>query len=209
MKELNTINTLLGGHNITISGVKKILANKASNKINKPIVICEIGCGGGDNIIAINTWAKKNTIQVQFIGIDIKAACIEVAEKACKDLAAIWMVTAFEKVQFADKPDIIFSSLFCHHFYGASLTFTLHWMKNNSKMGFFINDLHRNIIAYYAIKVLTKLTSKSYLVINDAPLSVARGFKKNEWVALCHTAGVSNCTIKWKWAFRHLITFSH
>ena len=35
MKEINTINTLLGGHSITLDGVKKLLSNK------KKITICE------------------------------------------------------------------------------------------------------------------------------------------------------------------------
>ena len=76
MKELNTINTFLGGHNITVAGVAAIL-NRLPGK--KAITICEIGCGGGDNLIAINSWCSKNKIPVQFIGIDIKKECIDFA----------------------------------------------------------------------------------------------------------------------------------
>jgi hypothetical protein len=85
----------------------------------------------------------------------------------------------------------------------------LQWMKENSTIGFFINDIQRNYIAYYAIKLLTTLFSKSYLVKNDAPLSVARGFTRNEWKQLFAQAGITNYTIQWKWAFRYLIVFKH
>jgi hypothetical protein len=68
-----------------------------------------------------------------------------------------------------------------------------------------VNDLERNPIAYYAIKWLTALFSKSYLVKNDAPLSVARGFKKREWLAMIQEAGATRYSVKNKWAFRHEI----
>ncbi|MFX6760091.1 hypothetical protein ABTH30_24635, partial [Acinetobacter baumannii] len=70
MRELNTINTLLGGHAITIAGFKMIAGNK------KQVHICEIGCGGGDNLVAVYQYAKKNEIELTITGIDIKKECI-------------------------------------------------------------------------------------------------------------------------------------
>ena len=74
-----------------------------------------------------------------------------------------------------------------------------------NKMTLIINDLERNAFAYYAIKLLTKLFSKSYLVKNDAPLSVKRGFRTVEWHAIIKDAGVQEYTVSSKWAFRHEI----
>ncbi len=206
MKELNTINTLLGGHAITIKGVKALLNNKSHQKL---ITICEIGCGGGDNINAIYNWGLKNNLNVQFIGIDIKQTCIDFAAIQYPNLPATWLANDYKEATFKVKPDIVFSSLFCHHFNEKELKEMLVWMKENTKVGFFINDLHRNIFAYYSIKFLTGLFSKSYLVKNDAPLSVARGFKISEWNTLLTHAGITNYDSKWKWAFRHLITYKH
>ncbi len=208
MKELNSINTLLGGHKISTSGVKEIIRKKQPFTNNKPIIIGEIGCGGGDNIKAINKWCKKNNIAVSFIGIDIKRECIDFAKQQCSDIDATWVVSPYEEAHFDKKPDIIFSSLFCHHFNEDVLILMLQWMKNNATAGFFINDLHRNNMAYYSIKILTRLFSKSYLVKNDAPLSVARGFIKTEWQQILKDADINNALIQWKWAFRYLITYT-
>jgi hypothetical protein len=82
----------------------------------------------------------------------------------------------------------------------------LKWMKQNSRIGFFINDLHRHSLAYHSIRLLTRLFSKSYLVKNDAPISVTRGFKKNELENFLINAGIADYTIQWKWAFRWLVT---
>lgn len=205
MKELNTINTFLGGHNITVAGVAAIL-NRLPGK--KAITICEIGCGGGDNLIAINSWCSKNKIPVQFIGIDIKKECIDFAKSQCAYLDAEWIQNDYASTSFGiKKPDIIFSSLFCHHFSNNDVVNMLCWMRLNCSKGFFINDLHRHPVAYYSIRWITKLFSSSYLVKNDAPLSVARGFTKNEWKKLFNLTGIKNYMIQWKWAFRHLIIY--
>jgi len=73
MKELNTVNIYLGGHAISIGGIKKLLP---LCKADQPVLVCEIGCGGGDNLKAIEKWCRVNSIKVSFIGIDIKAECI-------------------------------------------------------------------------------------------------------------------------------------
>ena len=104
-----------------------------------------------------------------------------------------FIVSDYRLVNFENnKPDIIFSSLFCHHFTDDELIQMLQWMKQNSTVGFFINDLHRHPLAYNSIKYITKFFSKSYLVKNDAPLSVLRGFKKNEWKNIFEKAGINN-----------------
>ena len=204
MKELEWINAHLGGHSITINGFKNLLQNK------KTISVCEIGCGGGDNLNAINQFCVANNITAQFTGIDINEDCIEYAIKNTEVKCMRFYVSDYKQFNFQDhKPDIIFSSLFCHHFTDEELVEMLHWMKDNSLRGFFINDLHRHSIAYHFIKLTTTVFSKSSLVKNDAPVSVLRGFKKREWEDLLQQAGINNYSIKWKWAFRFLIVVPH
>ncbi len=203
MKELAFINTYLGGHAITIDGVKRLVDK---NQGESPLVICEIGCGGGDNIRAIARWCKRKKIKAAFIGIDINPECIEVARQNVSALSCSLIASDYSLAIFKDmQPDIIFSSLFCHHFSNEELTRMLGWMHTNARKGFFINDLHRHWLAYYSIKGLTQLFSSSYLVKNDAPLSVRRGFLKQEWEQLLNSAGLQNFLVKWKWAFRHLV----
>ena len=205
MSELNTINTLLGGHKISIEGIKKIVKKVG---INETISICEIGCGGGDNLKAIDNWCLKNKIKVTFIGIDIKRECIQFAQQQYPHLSVTWITADYTTVEFKNnKPDIIFSSLFCHHFADQQIILMLRWIKENSIKGFFINDLQRHFLAYHLIKIITCLFSKSYLVKNDAPLSVARGFKLKEWQHLLQSAKIINVSVQWKWAFRHLIIY--
>lgn len=200
MKELEFINSQLGGHRITIKGFKKLLHNR------KSISVCEIGCGGGDNLNALQHYCVKNKVNCSFTGIDLNKDCISFAKENSTIKNARFIVSDYREVDFEDeKPGIIFSSLFCHHFSEQELIEMLHWLRNNATIGFFINDLHRHPLAYHFIKLATKLFSNSYLVKNDAPVSVLRGFKKNEWRSIFKKAGIENYLIEWNWAFRYLI----
>jgi len=141
---------------------------------------------------------------VALMGIDINKECIAYAQSIEAPFIQ-YMVSDYRTVQFEQLPDILFSSLFSHHFTDEELVTQLRWMNENCQRGFFINDLHRHPLAYYSIKALTQLFSKSYLVKNDAPLSVLRGFKQGEWKRLCTQAGLAGISFQWRWAFRWLI----
>ena len=202
LKELNIVNSRLGGHAITLSGVQRLINGK------EPFRICEIGCGGGDNLFAIQNYCLQKNIQAGFVGIDMNLECIAFAQQQYPQLPCQWICSDYAAVNFENKkPDIIFSSLFCHHFTDEQLVSMLKWLQQNSRNGFFINDLHRHWLAYYLIKYITKFFSRSYLVKNDACLSVARSFIKKDWQQLFQKAGIKEPTINWRWAFRFLVIF--
>ncbi|MBC7451127.1 MAG: methyltransferase domain-containing protein [Cytophagales bacterium] len=197
LKELNTINTLLGGYNITFSALKKIITTGIS------YTLVDIGCGGGDTLKHIDRWKKKVKSTIRLIGIDIKPVCIEYAYQNTKELQIEYICDDYRSVfNHVKEVDIIHASLFCHHLSEVQLIELIQFSIYHKSI-LVINDLERNPIAYYSIKWLTEIFSKSYLVKNDAPLSVARGFKKREWLEILLKAGATNYSVKNKWAFRH------
>jgi 2-polyprenyl-3-methyl-5-hydroxy-6-metoxy-1,4-benzoquinol methylase len=206
MKELDVINTWLGGHQITIHGVKHLLKGVSSSTT---LLICEIGCGGGDNLRAIRQYCKRKNISVKLTGIDVNPHCIAYAKSRAENEGIEFICSDYARAALVQKPQIVFSSLFCHHFTEDELRQQFSWMKNNSTLGFFVNDLHRHPLAYYSINLLTSIFSKSYLVKNDAPLSVARGFKKNELEDVLQQSSITHYQLKWKWAFRWLLLVTH
>ncbi|WP_430898219.1 MULTISPECIES: methyltransferase domain-containing protein [unclassified Paraflavitalea] len=207
MVELDFINTHLGGHAITAEGFRTLLISMRA--VKRPIVIAELGCGGGDNLRVVADWCKKHSIDCKFIGIDLNPWCIAYGKEKHHSYNIEWICSDYSKVQFESKPDIVFSSLFCHHFTDTELVAQLKWMNENTGFGWFINDLQRHPLAYHSIKLLTGFFSKSYLVKNDAPLSVLRGFSKLEWTDLLKKAEIDNANLSWKWAFRWLIVHHH
>lgn len=208
MKELDYINTWLGGHAITIKGIESLVKLSAFQLSDK-LTICEMGCGGGDNLRAIGKWCKERDISVILIGIDMNPNCITYARSRTDNFDIDFISDDYRNVHFETKPDVIFSSLFCHHFTNEELKQQFEWMKQNAKLGFFVNDLQRHPLAYYSIKWLTQLFSKSYLVKNDAALSVLRGFHKYELTSILQHSNIQSFSLKWKWAFRWLLIYKH
>lgn len=201
LRELELVNTSLGGHAITIAGVKRLIVDS-----KKTYVLADIGCGGGDSLIHIAKWARKNKFNVKLIGVDINADAIEYLNQQCNAYPEITgIVSSYEEYLKANPAvDIVHCSLFCHHLTDDELRALLHMIKKQVSGGFIINDLHRHWFAYYSIKFLTHLLNGSTLVKNDAPLSVLRGFKKAELKALLHQTQL-DAEVKWRWAFRYLV----
>ena len=208
MRELDFINRHLGGHKITIDGFKSFSGN-IGNQNRLKISICEIGCGGGDNLRVAEKYFNRHKIPVDLLGVDINPHCIEFAKSKRSNKNIRFFASDYKLMQFKRKPDIIFCSLFTHHFADTEVMEILKWMKENSVIGFFVNDLHRHPFAYYSIKWLTKLFSKNYLVKNDAPLSVLRGFKRKELEIFSHHSSIDNVSLEWKWAFRWLLIYTN
>jgi SAM-dependent methyltransferase len=206
MKELDFINAKLGGHKITLEGLRAMIKRVKAKEGNKEkLSVLEIGCGGGDNLRVIKKYCEKRNIAVQLGGVDINLHCIEFARSRKENKGIEFIASDYKLINPSPKPDIIFNSLFCHHFADKEMMEILAWMKAHSRIGFFINDLHRHPFAYYSIKWLTTLFSKSYLVKNDAPLSVLRGFKRRELEMFNAQCSILNAQLKWKWAFRWLL----
>ena len=64
LRELDTINDLLGGNYVTMSGLSKLTGAKRS------LVIADLGCGSGDMLRRIRQWSEKKNLNCDLIGID-------------------------------------------------------------------------------------------------------------------------------------------
>lgn len=201
LKELEIINKYLGGYVISLKGLKKVITDKS-----KIYTVIDIGCGGGDSLKAIAKWAGNKQYKIHLTGVDLKQDCIDYAQNNCSGFPEInFYCDDFRNVFSKIKDiDIVHASLFCHHFTEDEIIDFIKFC-NKNKTVFIINDLERNPVAYYAIKLLTRFFSKSPLVKNDAPLSVLRGFKKTEWHMILQKAGIKKYLIKNCPAFRHLV----
>jgi 2-polyprenyl-3-methyl-5-hydroxy-6-metoxy-1,4-benzoquinol methylase len=202
LRELDLINKTLGGHAITLAGIKALITDKY-----KTYNIIDIGCGGGDAIKEIAQWSTQNNFKVKITGVDMNADCIEYMKQACSAIPfAEGIVMDYRDYLKTGEPvDIIHCSLFCHHLTDDELIELFQYMDKYAASGFVINDLQRHWFAYYSIKFLTLLLNGSALVKNDAPVSVLRGFRKRELESLMQRANVTGAKVDWKWAFRYLI----
>ncbi|HMP98249.1 MAG TPA: methyltransferase domain-containing protein [Cyclobacteriaceae bacterium] len=199
LRELKTINKWLGGNYVTTNGLKKLIKNKTTQPH-----IADIGCGGGDMLQLMAAWCARQKINASFTGVDANNNIINYAKEHTSAYPQINYLCAdvFSDDFLNQKFEIITATLFCHHFTDDELVQLFQSMQKQASLGIVINDLHRHWFAFYAIKVLTKLFSKSKMVINDAPLSVLRSFTRKDIERIMKAAGIQHYSLRWNWAFR-------
>ena len=97
---------------------------------------------------------------------------------------------AFE-LPFSDNAfDVVTASLFFHHLSDDDCVRVLGSMYRVARRMIIVNDLHRHLLAYLSIVVLTRLFSRSVMVRNDGPLSVRRAFRMDELAGIARRAGI-------------------
>nr|MBI1231851.1 methyltransferase domain-containing protein [Cytophagales bacterium] len=200
LAELKIINRVLGGNHVTTNGIQKLIDGSTSRRIR----IADVGCGGGDMLQVIQDWANKSDVAIELVGIDANPNIIELAKAKFRGKENVtFEVENVLHPSFYEQPvDIITCTLFTHHFTDEELRRMFEGFLKKATIGVVVNDLHRNPFAYYSIKYITKFFSKSPMVINDAPLSVQRSFKRQELYNLFKGIGFSQIDISWHWAFR-------
>lgn len=205
LRELETINRLLGGNQVTTNGLNALTTGKVDNTIT----IADLGCGGGDILKLVSTWASKKGLSVELVGFDANPHIVDYAKKNCSQFDNItFEVQDIFSEEFKERQfDIIICTLFTHHFHENDLIRIFKQFKSQAKTGVVINDLHRHWLAYYSIKLLTQLFSKSEMVKYDGPLSVKRAFTKNDLKDILTKADISSYQLVWKWAFRWQLVF--
>lgn len=201
LRELDIINQWLGGNAVTVNALKKSWATIPNEYM---ITIADLGCGSGEMLRIISQLAERENRKVKMVGFDANPHIIEYARSHSKEFSNIsFESTNVFSSEFQDQHfDFVLATLFMHHFTEAELIDLFSSLRKQTRSAIIINDIHRHPLAYYSIKWLTQLFSRSAMVRFDAPLSVMRAFKKNEFDAVMRNASITNYSMKWKWAFR-------
>src|SRR5688572_30255668 len=70
LRELEFINTWLGGNAVTLNGLLKLLKITKTNTQDHELKVTDLGCGGGDMLKLLSSNFKKRRLQAHFEGID-------------------------------------------------------------------------------------------------------------------------------------------
>jgi ubiquinone/menaquinone biosynthesis C-methylase UbiE len=171
-RELEIINRWLGG----VRAIERFLpASRDSN-----LLLLDVAAGACDVSEAL---IRKR--ECRSVTLDINVRGLKLAQHS-------WPVVgdAFE-LPFRDGAfDVVMASLFFHHLPDEACVRVLAQMWRIAKRRVLVNDLHRHAVAYYSIRVLTTLFSRSRMVRHDGPVSVRRAFRPSELLEIARRAGV-------------------
>ncbi len=204
LRELELVNRWLGGTSSSLKAVALALYRWSGRA---PIRITDIGTGSADIPLALAGWCRRRNLPVQIVAIDSSPAVCLLAHHHVKDSPEICVVQGdvFRLPLSSKSTDLILCSAFLHHFSDRQLTEMVSRLRECATTAIVINDLQRHRVAYWSIRLLTRLFSRSPAVRHDGPLSVRKGFHRQELVDLLESAGCRNFEIRWRWAFRWMV----
>tara|TARA_R110002020_G_scaffold252485_6_gene466391 strand:+ start:2223 stop:2924 length:702 start_codon:yes stop_codon:yes gene_type:complete len=202
LEDVSLVNKWLGGHKVTIEGLEYFFKNYKQTSYT----LVDLGCGDGEMLRNIAEYGRDKGIKLQLIGLDLNEKSIELAKGKSTNFPEItFAVQDILKLNSkAFNCDIIVCSLTMHHFNDEEILDFLNCFKKLARLGSVINDLHRSRIAYNLFYAFSNVFMNSYIARNDGLISIKRAFKRNELKSLADNVGISNYSLKWRWAFRYL-----
>jgi 2-polyprenyl-3-methyl-5-hydroxy-6-metoxy-1,4-benzoquinol methylase len=150
--------------------------------------LLDVGFGEGAMLRRIASWARGGGVEAELVGIDLNEKSAAVARAATAPGAAIdWRTGDYRSL---GRFDFVISSLVAHHMADDELAAFIRWMEANARRGWLINDLHRHRLAYAGYPPLARLLRLHPIVRADGQLSIARAFRRAEWLAILADAGL-------------------
>ena len=188
LRDLAQVNRLLLAYRPILSWLDSL----ALDSLSEPVRILDVGCGYGDTLRRVDTWARQRGIAVELTGIDLNPHTAVIASEVTPSQSRIQWLTA-DVFAYAppQRPHLVISSLFTHHLEDADVVRFLCWMEDNALAGWLINDLSRASNPYHAFRWLAKLMRWHPFVQHDGPVSVARAFIEQDWRNYCARAGLA------------------
>ncbi len=197
LHDIANVNRLTFADRPTLNWLKELVATHPVS--SGPLRVMDVGCGYGDTLRLIDKWAAKRNIPVVLTGIDLNPDAIRAAREATPRGQRIeWLVGDALTDDTAGNIDVVICSLLTHHLTDPQIVHFLRWMEQTTRLGWFINDLHRKPIPYHLFRLWARFTKWHRFVMHDGPVSIRRSFVAEDWRNLCAAAEVVAETVSIK-----------
>jgi SAM-dependent methyltransferase len=199
LSDLAAVNRVTMTHRATLQFLSE--ATKRL-QLGSKISILDVGCGHGDLLRRIATWADKRGFAVELSGLDLNPRSAQAAAAASRPDQSISYITGnvFDFTPL-NRPDFIVTSQFTHHLPDEDIVRLLRWLDSTAQRGWHIADLHRHVIPYYGFRWLTRLFGWHRIVRLDGTISIARSFRRSDWEGYLAAVGI-DARITWHPLFR-------
>jgi ubiquinone/menaquinone biosynthesis C-methylase UbiE len=139
------------------------------------ITVIDVGSGSGDIPEALRAILPGRSIQV--LALDRDPTAVASARRRALDVVQGDALA----LPFGDQTiDLVIAVKFAHHFHGPALDRLLGEMARVARHRVIILDIQRHWLAYWGFRAWSLLLTSNRLVRHDGPLSVLRGFTRED-----------------------------
>jgi ubiquinone/menaquinone biosynthesis C-methylase UbiE len=205
LRDIRLVNRRLGGTRALLRGLDPFFSFLGADE---PLEVLDVGTGGGDLAVAIARHAERRGSRVRVTALDRDAVSTSIARREAMRRPEVAVVRgdAFS-LPFGDSAfHVATASLILHHFSHPDAVRFLRSLRRVARFGVVVNDLHRHLLPWAFIGAAARLTRRSPMFVHDAPLSVLRGFTRQELLAAAREAGDTVPRLQRVWPYRWVLT---
>ena len=201
-KDINMVNSFLGGHRITLKSLERIFRDLGKKKY----AILDVGCGDGDMLRVIARYFRQKEVDLDLTGMDISEQALGIARKRSAEFRNIKFIQEDINRMPTDSAqyDVVICSLTLHHFDDEQIPLILKNLSNIAQSAIVINDLQRSKLAYYLFKGFSTIFIKTEIAKRDGLVSIKSGFRRNDLEGFSRVLPKWEHEFSWKWLFRYL-----
>ncbi|WP_419875329.1 methyltransferase domain-containing protein [Candidatus Pristimantibacillus sp. PTI5] len=205
LRHLRRLNRIFAASAPTVHGVKKLWVQAGKPRV---LSVLDIGAGSGDVNKRLLKWADEERITLAIRLVDVTEEACEEARLIFRDEPRVQVKRGDLFAMPAESADIVTGTQFLHHFDDRELPNAVRSMLNAARLGVVINDIHRHWLAWAAVWLTTRLISSNRYILNDGPLSVAKGFRAKDLQKLGYALGIPGLSYSWRPLFRYAVVIS-
>ncbi|HXG67860.1 MAG TPA: methyltransferase domain-containing protein [Blastocatellia bacterium] len=200
LNDLRRINRFLGGSRVVLNALTRLVSGARLQEFT----LLDIGTGSADIPMAVADWCTLQKIRSQIVALDLSERNLRVARTRLGISPKVKLVRADAmRLPFPDHCfDYVTASLFLHHFREDDIVRLLAEFARVARRAIIVNDLVRNLIPYYFIRLIGPVFTRSYLTHNDGPVSVLRALTADELRRLAGRAGLRRFEVKRSFPYR-------
>jgi ubiquinone/menaquinone biosynthesis C-methylase UbiE len=207
LRNLRTINRCLGGYRGVLKGLKRLVGKDKMSSFS----LLDVGTGSADIPGVIVQWARNRGIEARIIALDPEAVTAQVASVLTQQQTNPPFISLLQRGKEGDfrrcgisvvqgdgnappfraaSFDFVLASQLLHHFPEEKIVALLRTWSRLVRRSIIVSDLVRHPVAYYGIRLVTKVFTRNVMTRTDAPLSVERAFTMAEWHELFRRAEI-------------------
>jgi SAM-dependent methyltransferase len=206
LRGLERINLLSGSARILWPTLERLARASGADGVR----VLDVATGAGDVPIRLWLRARRAGLRLHIDGCDRSGCAIAHARRRAEERQADVHFFEWDALSgpLPRGYDALVSSLFLHHLEEGQAADLLGRMATAARRLLLINDLERSRAGLLLAYIGTHILSASPVVHTDGPLSVAAAFTRDEVLALAARAGLAGATVRRRWPFRFLLTWS-
>ena len=192
LRDLAVVNRITFAHEHTLQWLERVFSFTSPGDVGRPFRLVDVGCGYGDMLRRIESWAAQRGIAMELVGLDINPNAIRAAKEATPGTSRIaWVLGDACTAAEAQDADLIVSCGVLHHLPEAEIVRLLAWMDRTARIGWYITDLHRKPFPYHFFDWTMRGPWWQRFIRPDGLRSIRRSFVEEDWQRMCSEAGLN------------------